>query len=268
MRLFDKVASQRRGVAGLWGDDIICLQIDEIVDHYHLRYASSDGFVRDDFPFAISPWKNVFVEWDRPYTGQQGFLCMDFGRDELCGIAGLSGNLIVSFAWLAGRVWESPHILRQDTDASGGLVGTSVFNNPHGNGMVDDFSSGTKNSHNALAAMAFTFANCSNVKLEDRTEEYQPSAKIMRRLKLPCVKRYTLNIDGHSTAPRPNSEPGQTGIMPFHLCRGHFATYTEDKPRFGRLAGGVGRFWIRPHTRGREERGIIEKDYAISGASE
>lgn len=138
----------------------------------------------------------------------------------------------------------------------------------------DDYSGRAKCEGNVLGAvgwnlhivaMAFTFANCANVKLEDVTEQEQPPEKIRRRLKLPCVKRYTLNIAGHSTKPR-REGPGepQTGIMPFHLCRGHFATYTAEKPMFGNPKL-VGRYWHPPHMKGREERGKIEKDYRIDG---
>ncbi len=49
----------------------------------------------------------------------------------------------------------------------------------------------------------------------------------------------------------------------FHLVRGHFATYTSDSPRFGRLTDGVGTFWIPPHARGDKELGEIHKSYEI-----
>jgi hypothetical protein len=45
-----------------------------------------------------------------------------------------------------------------------------------------------------------------------------------------------------------------------HLCRGHFATYTDQAPLFGKY---VGRFWIPPHARGDRARGIVIKDYEV-----
>jgi hypothetical protein len=110
--------------------------------------------------------------------------------------------------------------------------------------------------------LSFTFANCSNVKLEDVTEELQPEPKIRRRLRLPEVKRYTLNIAGHVTRPSRDYDQGPQDVMPFHLCRGHFATYTADRPLFGNPKL-VGRFWHPPHTRGKKANGEIIKDYAI-----
>lgn len=47
----------------------------------------------------------------------------------------------------------------------------------------------------------------------------------------------------------------------FHICRGHFATYTEAAPLFGKL---VGRYWVPPHTRGSVEAGRIHKTYRVT----
>lgn len=102
-----------------------------------------------------------------------------------------------------------------------------------------------------------------NVKLEDVTGELQPTPKIRRRLRIPEVKRYTLNIAGHVSRPRRESDQGPQGVMPFHLCRGHFATYTAEKPMFGNPKL-VGRYWHPPHMKGKKENGEIVKDYAIT----
>lgn len=46
----------------------------------------------------------------------------------------------------------------------------------------------------------------------------------------------------------------------FHMCRGHFKTYTEDAPLFGKYAG---TFWWQPQARGKAENGTITKDYSV-----
>ena len=46
-----------------------------------------------------------------------------------------------------------------------------------------------------------------------------------------------------------------------HICRGHFATYTENNPLFGKLKG---TFWKPAHVRGSIEDGIVDKDYRVS----
>jgi hypothetical protein len=45
-----------------------------------------------------------------------------------------------------------------------------------------------------------------------------------------------------------------------HICRGHFATYTPEKPLFGKL---VGRFWVPMHVRVSADQGVAIRDYEI-----
>lgn len=47
----------------------------------------------------------------------------------------------------------------------------------------------------------------------------------------------------------------------FHWCRGHFKTYTEDAPLFGKYTG---TFWWQPQARGKKECGVITKDYSVT----
>jgi hypothetical protein len=118
-----------------------------------------------------------------------------------------------------------------------------------------------------IAWLCFSFCHCKNVSLVDVTEELQPEPKIRRRLKLPEVRRYTLNIGGHIDRPRRDFDHGGASVMPFHLCRGHFATYTADKPMFGNPKL-VGRYWHPPHTRGKKENGEVIKDYRVFSPQE
>ena len=56
------------------------------------------------------------------------------------------------------------------------------------------------------------------------------------------------------------SRNGNETIMPHHYCRGHFATYTEEKPLFGKYSG---KFWIPAHVRGSVKNGAVVKDYCV-----
>lgn len=46
------------------------------------------------------------------------------------------------------------------------------------------------------------------------------------------------------------------------LVRGHFKTYTEEAPLFGKLTG---TFWVPSHARGDASLGLAEKDYNLLG---
>ena len=45
-----------------------------------------------------------------------------------------------------------------------------------------------------------------------------------------------------------------------HFTRGHFKTYTEEDPLFGKH---VGTYWWGAHLRGSKERGVVEKEYHV-----
>jgi hypothetical protein len=302
MRLFDKCLTQgseplRKMFRHEQSQDRLgILAADTIAEHYYENKQLLWG--AEDYPYALPPWKSTFVEWNEPpfivtengrerverpaqigvylLEGKRGRKAVEsasalikHATDEAPDIPGsvewvLVGKCIsftrgilnefdvTTFAFLRADGWleRLAHIgrgLRPIIEAIGLAEAQRFFDSQY-----------------HIVWLAFTFANCTNVKLQDVTEQLAPPPKIRRRLKIPEVKRYTLNIEGHYTTPSRNSNEPMQGVMPFHLCRGHFATYTTERPRFGRLKDGVGRFWIPPHMKGKKENGEVIKDYAIT----
>lgn len=89
-----------------------------------------------------------------------------------------------------------------------------------------------------------------------------------------AVKRHGGTPDSyryHTLVVRPagakSDAPAQAiGIMPRHVCRGHFAEYGPEFGKgllFGKYAG---RFYMPPCVKGRKENGVVEKDYAVAAA--
>lgn len=114
-------------------------------------------------------------------------------------------------------------------------------------------------------AMATLFVmgmlNCKNVALE----EVVPSRKVQKKRekhgRLTGERCYIIKVTGKgaragSMALRVPS--GQRNAM--HWCRGHFRTYTEDAPLFGRVTG---TFWIDSHVRGDRVSGAVTKAYEV-----
>ncbi|NBQ49110.1 MAG: hypothetical protein EBY40_00170 [Marivivens sp.] len=74
----------------------------------------------------------------------------------------------------------------------------------------------------------------------------------------------------HTIIVKPNDSKKSDGVYidlndeetmrPFHAVRAHYATYTKDKPLFGKY---VGRFYVPAHFRGKPENGFVTKDYHI-----
>ena len=285
MRLYDKVRSSctsktaRQTVADA---DVSVLLCDKIAEHYALSCADFDP---KNCPYARPPWHTTFIEWVCPTkwrfsnpqntpeyelhpdgfhyrTGrplQLGALVQTMDVSQVRGCPPETSICLLITAFVSGdRTDVIPGKVVDCLDKDGMPLSSVLLYDEH-HEIFRDFHL----CINSVLLLAFTFLNCRNVKLEDITEDIQPTEKIRRRLRIPRVSRYTLNIGGYRSVSGGNSN--EKDVMPFHLCRGHFATYTEQAPLFGKL---VGRFWVPPHTRGNKKNGEVIKDYAILPSSE
>lgn len=115
-----------------------------------------------------------------------------------------------------------------------------------------------------MACDILLFIGCKNIDLQSHDND----PKQVRR----AIKRHGGTRDSyryHTLVVRPaGSKPGtpgqDIGIMPRHVCRGHFAEYGPEFNKgllFGKYAG---RFYVPPHMKGKNENGTVEKDYMVS----
>jgi len=103
--------------------------------------------------------------------------------------------------------------------------------------------------------------NCKNISLQPIDPPERLNKKRLKNGKLPLYRYHVLTIDVSKARKLAGKAPIQNvGIMPVHLCRGHFKEYTAEKPLFGHITG---RFWWQPFARGKTKNGIIAKDYEI-----
>jgi len=111
------------------------------------------------------------------------------------------------------------------------------------------------------AMLAISFMHCKGVtKTIDATAN--PDDKWLRRKLLPQFKYHILEINPFKDVLRREGQSEQTGIKKaLHICRGHFCTYTAEKPLFGHFVGTV---WKPSHVRGDIKAGAVVKDYSVS----
>lgn len=115
-----------------------------------------------------------------------------------------------------------------------------------------------------ISISAFALANCRNVERVETLPTRQQRRESTRRGE-PVYSYYVLRIDEKKQIRARNARgEGDADPKRLHICRGHFATYTDDAPLFGKHTG---RFWIPMHVRGNRERGVIVKDYDYAGVS-
>lgn len=115
----------------------------------------------------------------------------------------------------------------------------------------------------SLACDTLLMLSCKNVSLTPHDNEpKQVRRAIKRHGGTPESYRY------HTLVVRPpgaksNAPAQEIGIMPRHVCRGHFSEYGPEFGKgllFGKYAG---RFFIPPHLKGDKKNGVVEKDYRI-----
>lgn len=137
--------------------------------------------------------------------------------------------------------------------------------NPHPSHVPDPPRSAVDNyyAYAAFAMLTIAFMHCRNVFLVDNVPDAKLQKARARRGKPPLVTYKTLVVNPNLTQTRREGPSMATGIeLAHHICRGHFATYTEERPLFGR-PGLHGRFWVPMHVKGKRENGEVVKDYRI-----
>lgn len=102
--------------------------------------------------------------------------------------------------------------------------------------------------------------NCKNIRYIDNYLPQAVQKKMIKKNLIPVNRYYTLAIEPLKERTQ-NKNSNDTGRRsPLHIVRGNFATYTEDKPLFGKWVGTV---WREAHVRGNKDVGEITKDYQV-----
>lgn len=254
----------------------------------------------DDFHCARPPFVHTFIEWNAPKrvllrdgwkenpTGQIGwsFMCPDDKRVAMMALNALRGNSAIqdsdaqelirfyhkskwivladAFLYVGGLpcTWTGMPAFMFLSDEGRVLKFFYVPINPASRtpGFTPSAISPTQLLNEAL--LALSFMHCKNVVRTDATEAEGPPAKWLRRMKQPTLRYHVLNINPMKEVLRKEGESETTGLKKaLHICRGHFATYTADKPLFGHFTGTV---YKPAHIRGSKELGTVLKGYAVN----
>jgi hypothetical protein len=111
-------------------------------------------------------------------------------------------------------------------------------------------------------SFALVFMHCKNVSFQIHEVPKKVARKRIEKGKNPGVSYKTLVIEPMKKVLKHDGKIEHTGIKKaLHITRGHFATYSEDKPLFGKHKG---TFWKPMHTRGSLSSGKIEKTYRVN----
>lgn len=296
MELLDRLLQDTTALPAVSRNEIISFEIQGVSDYYY--YSTQEIWGYEDFPFATPCWRTSFLHWLEPdrmfrngqwersqfYGGtrpQMGCLVLHATSDDtlmhdvwskLHGGVDLTRfrddrtyAFIVPYCWTptTNITQKMPFITRVTLTPDGMCESHTTSDMLGAEHMIANEEEikrfGATMVH--IMGLAFTFANCKNTTVDDAPRSPR-DIKVRRRLRIPEVKRYTLNITKLLQPARLYDASSASGeSRAFHVCRGHFATYTKERPLFGKYTG---RFWIPPHTRGKKELGTIEKGYKVA----
>jgi hypothetical protein len=100
--------------------------------------------------------------------------------------------------------------------------------------------------------------NCQNVELVDVHPSKKQQRSRRKKKRQPLNSYKILSLKGKKIV---DSKGGaSSSLKRLHLCRGHFKTFTEDKPLMGRHTG---TYWWQPQARGSKDKGKVEKSYQL-----
>ena len=112
-----------------------------------------------------------------------------------------------------------------------------------------------------LALATFAMLHCKNVHLSEPIEaDEKLNRKRIKRGKRPKVVYRDLLIDGKPIMHCGGTHDPHEGGMREHIVRGHFKTFTKDKPLFGTQ---VGTWFWHSQMRGSKDVGQVKKQYVV-----
>lgn len=111
------------------------------------------------------------------------------------------------------------------------------------------------------AMLAISFMNCKNTSVDAVSPDPATSRQRKKAGLKPFLRYHTINIEPVKATLRTEGGIETNGLKKaLHICRGHFCTYTEERPLFGHFVGTV---WKPSHVRGSAKNGVVISDYNV-----
>lgn len=202
---------------------------------------------------VLPPYETTFVEFSMPRNNAEplniGLLC----TRDLQPTDGIY-NLYIHYVDDGGYFGTKAFWI-VDINEDGFIVGDIRFSHPPNIQYPTDI-----HTYPSVALMTFALMHCKNIALNEVKPKDKQSHIFNKQYGKPLVSYWTLMIQSTLKANKDNVAAPYQGLMPLHLRRGHFATYTDDKPLFGKY---VGTFWKEATMVGELSNGVVIKDYKV-----
>lgn len=229
--------------------------------------------IHKDLPSLAPPFPWFFVEYQHVLEGdpilQSGWSVQAFDLEsEASEVVAKLGAEHVDSTRQKGSRWVVMASLFMVTkrDSSIWFPGYECVLGVAGNGAMCDWRVAAGRAEKTDTPtlpllLTISFMHCKNVVQANVADAEGPTEKWLRRQRVPRIEYKVLDIDPARSVLRSEGGMDSEGLRrALHICRGHFATYTEDSPLFGKY---VGQFWKAAHVRGSIEAGAVVKDYNV-----
>lgn len=249
----------------LIADNVAQLFYDARVDE--IQRTGGAVFPKESIPNARLPFPRMFVEWESPECMRElharegnfrtvGHLLFESTPSE-SGFECPTERVVVAAPVIFGsdgRCYD-PGVVNFIAVEPDGRIHSAAFRDdpalPAAGLMMELM----------VSLLAISFMHCKNVVRSDATEQAGPTPKWLRRMKAPRLTYRVLQIGPMRDALRSEGGIETNGLKKaLHICRGHFAHYSDEAPLFGKYTG---QFWKPSHVRGSLESGAVVKDYAV-----
>lgn len=236
-------------------------------NHILATYTGERLFDDPEKKFVRFPYSHVWIDWmdnigdplidyqtQKVFPKKQACLAMNIGEDI---------TMVFLFNYLT--MWVViPTVFIIKYDESRGNFLSHVEPLP----MLKNILSGETLSQHieecsrelTVLNMFLELINCKNITSVDNSPPEKLNKKRRKNKKQELFSYKTLVIKQKTGRGSPGSQPKDLWENRVHMCRGHFKTFTEDKPLFGSVTG---TYWWQPSVRGSSSKGIIQKDYLV-----
>lgn len=213
-----------------------------------------------DYPPIRAPYPEMWFEWQ--LGGSQWFaMAAENSSAEwpMHTPRGASRTIcIVGGGMRDGAVYVLPAFLVAHANELGDVLGDTRIGRTRFQGIAKTITSAESISELEPAALAIGLMNCKNIDLSPPKQVHlKRSGRDKRRGESSAIKYRTIVLP---SAPNGGTETGDGTPKALHKVRGHFKTYTAERPLMGKL---VGTYWWNWSYRGNADYGKVISDYRL-----
>jgi len=162
-----------------------------------------------------------------------------------------------------GKIWAPDPLgffIRPTTSLNEPNLGIVLCAPPEVTGLSVDKMRNEAEYDLELVCCFLMLMSCKNIAYEKVWPPKRLNKKRQKKGKPQFLDYHVLKVKvGGRSAPLGGGGGG--GDKRVHLCRGHFKTFTKDKPLLGH---GVGTYWWQPQVRGNKKKGAVVKSYEVA----